>query len=274
MRTIATDLERGIKTAGQSVYYSLGSPDWENLTGGPYAQDTYTYFAPDDPASRWPLGEYACMSMANWGNEDSWYSAQMRLNQALGFGTYEQSIKVGAGSGVTSTFYLNEFTGQQNQEIDFEFAGDQSEGCDSSKCWTNVWSHGTAHSKCADLWGNGAPPVPPPDSTQGWGFDVYRYKIDWEPRMVRWSVDLTGSGNQYTLLRRQKMASIGPVYNEGDLYVFMSFWQGWTPDNSPFTGSPPANGCQCAGSGPCYQAYYFQSLKFTPSSHNTMIKLE
>jgi hypothetical protein len=29
----------------------------------------------------------------------------------------------------------------------------------------------------------------PPESTSGWGADVYRYKIDWEPRTVTWSVD-------------------------------------------------------------------------------------
>ena len=50
------------------------------------------------PGDGWNGGEMATMNMAKWGR-GGWYSARMVLSMALGFGQYEQSIKVGSGSG-------------------------------------------------------------------------------------------------------------------------------------------------------------------------------
>jgi hypothetical protein len=107
MQTINTDPARGITVVNASAYFSLGSPLWIQLTGGPFAKYTYSY-APRGQG--WNDGEMATMNMARWGNnpKDEWYSASMRLDMALGFGAYEQSIKVGVGSGVTTTFYLSQ----------------------------------------------------------------------------------------------------------------------------------------------------------------------
>jgi hypothetical protein len=260
-----------VSDAATSVYYSLGSSLWTNLTGGPYAASTYSY---SPPGGGWSGGEMATMNMANWGNQGAWYSAKMRLGQALGFGQYAQSLKVGAGSGVTTTFYLSEFDQDQQQEIDLEFAGHcyaNASPCGTQSVSTNVWWKGAQHVNTATPLWTGAPPDPLPDTTAGWGSDVYRYMIDWEPDTVTWSVDLTGTGNNYVVIRSQDMSSIG-TYDESLCYPFISFWQGWTPDNSPFLNGADASG-NCGASGGCYQAFYFQSLQFTPSAANQLVQL-
>jgi Glycosyl hydrolases family 16 len=264
---LKSDPANGVSVVGKSVYYSLGSTHWQNLTGT-YAAATYSYSAPG-PKSGWPDGEMATMNMANWGGEGKWYSAEMRLNVALGFGQYEQSIKVGAGSGLTTTFYLCEKDKDQNQEIDFEFSGhcnnNQTPPCGTQGVWTNWWWKGNQHPNMTPLW-VGTPPKPLPDTTSRWGKSVYRYMIDWEPDTVTWSVDLTGTGNSYVAIRTQDMKAT--PYNESLCYVIISFWHGgWTPDNSPFLAGKDAP-AKCGESGPCYQAFYFQSLKFTPSAKN------
>lgn len=271
-RELKTDAARGLTVAGQSVYYSLGSPDWTNLTGGPYASSTYSYSPP--PAGGGPNIELGTMNMANWGGEGSWYSAKMRLGVALGFGQYELSIKVGAGSGVTTTFYLSEFNQDQQQEIDFEFSGHCTAGstpCGTQSVSTNVWWQGQQYVNTATPLWTGIPPNPLPDTTSGWGASVYRYRIDWEPDTVTWSVDLTGTGNNYVVIRSQDMSTVGS-YDESLCYAFISFWQGWTPDGSPFLNGADASG-NCGASGGCYQAFYFQSLKFTPSANNQLVML-
>src|SRR6185369_1487693 len=110
---------------------------------------------------------------------------------------------------------------------------------------------------------------PQPDSTAGWGAGVCRYRICWEPDVVVWSVDRTGSGQSYVEIHRQNMSEVGS-YDESLCYPYMSFWHqdkpgGWTVDGTPFHPPEGAKG-NCGSSGPCYQAFYFQSLKFTPSS--------
>jgi hypothetical protein len=129
------------------------------------------------------------------------------------------------------------------------------------------------------LWSGGSPPPSPlPDNTQGWGFSVYRYKITWDRDQVSWFVDTDGTGNGYAFLRSQDISKFGyPTL----LYPFISFWTGWTPDGSPFLNGQdatakfklPVNKYGNAVAAPCYQAFYFQSLKFTPSKANTITKL-
>jgi beta-glucanase (GH16 family) len=99
---------------------------------------------------------------------------------------------------------------------------------------------------------------------------VYRYKIDWEPDAITWSVDLKESGNSYVPIHSQDMAQVSS-YAESLCHVYISFWHGWTPDGSQFDGkNAKAN---CGEPGPCYQAFYFQPLKFTPSESNKLITL-
>jgi hypothetical protein len=288
MQTINTNPAQGITAVAGSAYFSLGSPLWIQRTEGPFAKYTYSY-AP--PGHGWDDGEMATMNMARWGNnpKDEWYSASMRLNMALGFGAYEQSLKVGKGSGVTTTFYLCEENAVQLQEIDFEFSGHcykpgehcdkpveqcdkPGEHCGTASAWTNVWWKEKQHEEATLLWPVSKPPSPMPDTTQGWGKSVYRYKIDWERDVVKWSVDLTGTGNSYQVIRSQEMSAIGADYDEGLCYPFISFWTGWTPDGSPFLKGEDATG-KCGDSGACYQAFYFQSLKFTPSSRNQITRI-
>jgi len=213
--------------------------------------------------------------MAKWGQQPAWFSAKMRLAKRLGFGKYEQSIKVGKGSGVTTTFYLSEWDKDGEQEIDFEFSGhcDQShQPCGTKWVWTNIWGpkKGTQHGVRSNLWSGKEPSYA--DSTGGWGKDVYRYMIDWEPDVVTWSVDRTGSGNKYEVIRTQNLNEIGVHYDESLLAPFISFWQGWTPDGSSFLNGADASG-NCGPSGKCYQAFYFQPLKFTPSAKNRQVRL-
>ena len=223
------------------------------------------------------------MNMARWGNnkEEKWHSASMRLDMALGFGAYEQSLKVGAGSGLTTTFYLSQENADKLQEIDFEFSGHcykpgdvgykPDEICSRSCVWTNVWWKTNQYGEATKLW-TGSKPSPTPDTTQGWGRKVYRYKIDWEPDIVKWSVDLNGTGNSYQCIRSQEMSAIGAAYDENLCYPFISFWTDWTPDGSPFNKGTDAT-AKCGESGACYQAFYFQPLKFTPSSRNQITRI-
>ena len=101
--------------------------------------------------------------------------------------------------------------------------------------------------------------------------------MDWEPDIVVWSVDRSGSGNHYVDIRTQKMAGVGS-YVESLCYVYMSFWHqegpaGWSVGGTRFLHGEGAQG-NCGQSGPCYQAFYFQSLKFTPSApHNRLVTL-
>ena len=269
-QVLKSDRDRGVTVVGQSVYFSLGSPLWKNLTGSIWAPATYDY---SPPGGGWADGEMATMNMAAWSGKGEWYSARMRLDVALGFGKYEQSVKVGVGAGVTTTFYLSEPEVDRQQEIDFEFSGHCSPGanpCGTQFVWTNVWWAGNQFANATPLW-VGTPPTPLPDSTSGWGFSVYRYMIDWEPNTVTWSVDRTGSGNNYTVIRTQDMATIG-IYDESLCRAFISFWSGWSPDGSTFRNGQDAPG-KCGASGACYQAFYFQSLKFTPSANNRLVSL-
>jgi hypothetical protein len=277
MQTINTDSAQGITVKNGSAYFSLGSPLWRQRTEGEFAKYTYSY-APRGHG--WDDGEMATMNMARWGNnkEEKWYSASMRLEMALGFGAYEQSLKVGVGSGVTTTFYLSEENADKLQEIDFEFSGHcdkPGELCGTSSAWTNVWWQGNQYNdgKPTPLWTGSTKPSPMPDTTQGWGRNVYRYQIDWEPDIVKWSVDLTGTGNSYQVIRSQEMSAIRAAYDETLCYPFISFWNGWTPDGSPFDNKGKDATAMCGESGACYQAFYFQPLKFTPSSRNQITRI-
>ncbi|MEP6538954.1 MAG: family 16 glycosylhydrolase [Bryobacteraceae bacterium] len=265
---LKSDAVRGVSVAGQSVYFSLGSPHWINVSGGPFAPYTYHY---SKPGEGWKDGEMATLNMANWGGGGKWYSAEMRLDVALGFGSYEQSIKVGSGSGVTTAFYLSEYDARKSeprdqvQEIDLEFSGHGTQNVQ-----TNVWWQLQQHPVVAPLWTSPAPNTLP-DSTSGWGASVYRYRIDWEPHTVTWSVDRGGSGGSYDLIRSQDMSAIGS-YDESLCYPYISFWTGWTPDGSPFLKGADSSG-KCGDSGACYQAFCFQSLKFSRSKNNRLITL-
>ena len=268
--TVSWD-EDGVGIVGDSVYFSLGSKLWTNLTGGGYASATYSYTPPGSDV------EFATMNMANWGQQGAWYSAKMRLAKRLGFGKYEQSIKVGKGSGITTTFYLSEWDKDKEQEIDFEFSGHcdpAQDPCGTQFVWTNIWgpNQGDQHGVPENLWSGNSNKPSYVDSTSGWGNDVYRYMIDWEPDVVTWCVDRTGTGDHYEMIRAQYLDEIGVQYDKSLLVPFISFWQGWTPDGSPFLNGQDASG-NCGPSGKCYQAFYFQPLKFTPSAKNRQVKL-
>jgi hypothetical protein len=73
---------------------------------------------------------------------------------------------------------------------------------------------------------------------------------------VTWSVDRTGSGNGYEVIASRAMSTV----------------TGWTPDGSPFLNGADAKG-KGGDSGACYQAYYFQARKFTPSTNNQLVTL-
>ncbi len=225
------------------------------------------------------------MNFVDWNQDGNWSSAKMRLKKALGYGDYELSIKVGKGSGVTTTFYLSERDRDQYHEIDLEFSGHctlpntPENPCGTACVQTNVWQDTKQFPVYpTKLWSGGfPPPVPLPDNTQGWGFTVYRYKITWDQEQVSWWVDCF-TGNGYILLRSHDISKFGyPTL----LYPFISFWTGWTPDGSPFLNGQdatakfklPVNKYGNAVDAPCYQAFYFQSLKFTPSKANKITKL-
>ena len=263
---LRNDPANGVAVKGQNIYYSLGSPHWKNMNQSPLAAYTYHYSKPGDG---WKDGEMATMNLARWGGKD-WSSAEMRLDVALGFGQYEQSIKVGTGGGICTAFYLSEYdqgshkTKDRDQEIDFEFAGR-----DHTCVQTNVWrKKKTPQDQEAQY-----PAVfrSLPDSSAGWGGDVYRYRIDWDPQSITWWFDRTGRGTSYEQIRTQDMSAAGN-YDESLCYLYLSLWTGWTPDGSPFLNGDDATG-KCGESGACYQAFFFQSLKFTPSANNKLVTL-
>ncbi len=262
---LRTDRANGVAVAGTSIYYSLGSPHWLNMTEGPFAQYTYQY---SQPSKNTKDLEMATMSLARWGGGQDWYGALMRLGVKLGFGNYEQSIKVAKGGCVTTAFYLSQYNEttkkrlDQQQEIDLEFSGS-----DSKQVQTTVWKRGTQDSRRV------VPVAPGKETnvTSGWGPDVYRYGISWERNVVTWSVDLTGSGNHYTPIRSLDVSN-DFNYDESLCYLYMSLWTGWSFDASKFQEGADAEG-KCGESGPCYQAFFFQPLRFTPSKDNTLVTL-
>jgi hypothetical protein len=266
---LKNDPEHGVGVAGGSVYFSLGSTHWQNLVGwNPKA--TYNYSPPSPNNDNL---EMATLNMAKFGTDGKFYSARLRLDVALGFGRYEQSIKVGKGQGICTAFYLSQKEKDQNQEIDFEFAGhcnkDAKPPCGTQGVWTNVWWGGKQYPNMTPLW-VGTPPTKLPDTTSGRGKGVYRYMIDWEPETVTWSVDLTGTGNSYVAIRTQAMAGIGR-YDESLCQVFFGFWPGFSPgDGSEFQNGNDAE-TECDKYGRCYQAFLFQPLKFTPSATNNRL---
>jgi beta-glucanase (GH16 family) len=275
MQTINTDPALGVTVKDNTAYYSLGSNLWRQLTVGWFAKETWHY-SPPGPPPAWKDGEFATMNMRDWDKNHNWSSAKMRLEKALGFGTYEQSLRVGKGTGLVTTFYLSEYDRDQHQEIDFEFSGncnppsdpDHDKFCGTAMVQTNVWDPRGTNKQFPyynKLWsGKELPPKPLPDTTEGWGFDVYRYKIDWQPKTVQWSVDRTGKGTNYTFLREHDVSSFG--YKEELMYPFFSFWPGlgWSPDGSKFDPNQPDK---------LYQAFFFQALRFTPSASNKITRI-
>jgi hypothetical protein len=261
MQTINTDPNLGITAMDGRAYFSLGSSLWSQLTGG-HGKETYTYSPPGQP---WPSGEMGTMTLKKW--DDDWYSAKLRLERALGFGTYEQSITVGKGAGMTTTFYLCEHDrdgGKGAQEIDFEFSGNcnpQQNPCGTQFVHTNVWRNSGQSYQHNKLW-SGNPPHPLPDSTAHREDKAYRYKLVWEPDHVEWFVDRRDRGTGYESLRRHNMSQFG--YREDLLYPFISFWKGWSPDDSPFCPATPDT---------VFQAYYYESLAFTPSKNNRITQV-
>ncbi len=268
MPQLKSDPANGVTVVGGSVYYSLNSTHWQNLAGyNPKA--TYSYSPPRPENGN---VEMATMNMAVFGTDKKFYSAKLRLGVALGFGRYEQSIKVGKGSGICTTFYLSQYDQDQIQEIDFEMSGhcDQTqEPCGTQSVLTCVWWNHVQHT-IADtkLW-VGDKPTDLIDTTSGWGTSAYRYMIDWEPDTITWSVDRTGSGNNYVMIRTQPMAAIG-TYKESLCYVFISFWPYYSPRGDKFLNGQDTT-TKCGDSGLCYQAFFFQSLKFTPSAKNNRL---
>jgi Glycosyl hydrolases family 16 len=268
-QVLKSDPANGVTVVGGSVYYSLNSTHWQNLTGY-NPQATYSYSPPRPENGN---VEMATMNMAKFGTDGKFYSAKLRLGVALGFGRYEQSIKVGKGSGICTTYYLSQYDQDKIQEIDFEMSGhcDQSQKpCGTQSVLTCVWWNNVQYTiPDTKLWVGDTPPIPMPDTTSGWGTGVCRYMIDWEPDTITWSVDGTGSGNNYVLIRTQPMEKIG-LYNESLCYVFISFWPYYSPRGDKFLDGQDATG-DCHASGRCYQAFFFQSLKFTPSAKNNRL---
>ena len=266
---LKNDPERGVAVDGKSIYYSLGSPHWINLTGGPFAQFTYQYSKPSESTKNL---EMATMAYARWGGGKDWYSALMRLDVTLGFGSYEQSIKVAKGGGVTTAFYLSQYDEvkkdrlDKEQEIDLELSGG-----DTKQLQATMWKKQTQDTRKVVPLPQDTRPGRVTDVTSGWGPDVYRYKILWEPNLVTWSVDLTGSGNNYVVIRNLDVPKDFD-YKESLCYPYMSVWGPWTFDGSKFLEGADAP-TKCGESGPCYQAFFFQPLKFTKSDQNRLVTL-
>jgi hypothetical protein len=138
-QVLKSDPANGVTVMGRSVFYSLNSTHWQNLTQH-NASATYSY-TPPIPANG--NVEMATMNMAKFGTDNKFYSAKLRLGVALGFGQYEQSIKVGKGSGICTAFYLSQYDKDQIQEIDFEMAGHcdpNQKPCGTQSALTCVWS--------------------------------------------------------------------------------------------------------------------------------------
>jgi hypothetical protein len=132
------------------AYFSLGSNLWKQLTGGSGGK-TWSFEGTKD----WPWKEHAKMILAEW-EPKAWYSAQMRLEMALGYGLYRQTIQVGKGSGLCTTFYLCERDTTHVHEIDFEFSGHcypptrEKPYCGTATVWTNVFP--PDHGETTKLW--------------------------------------------------------------------------------------------------------------------------
>lgn len=268
--TINTDPANGIYVVNGAVEFALNSPLWKTITGGPPHWDFC-----QAGMSECPNADRLRMNMAQWDpkKREVWYSAQLVLYKALGFGTYELSIEVAQGKGVATTFYLSEVEidpkepsglkpKDHNQEIDFELGTDCGEPpihhpdkCSAAKAWTNIWWAGAQYQQNTPL----KPDLPLPDTTA----NIYRYKIDWRQDGVVWYVD-TGSVAGYVPIR-------GPVskgkYIESKCYPFISFWAPADFLGSVFTGKDTTAVCDTK---PCYQAFYFGRLRFTPAVGNTL----
>src|SRR5262249_27546523 len=198
------------------------------------AAATYHY---SPPMSQNGNVEMATMNMGKFGTDGRYYSAKMRLNIALGFGRYEQSIKVGKGSGICTTFYLSQHDVDKVQEIAFEMSGlcqPEQKPCGTQSVLTCVWYPPQTQITIPDtkLWVGDTVPNPIPDTTGGWGLNVYRYMFDWDLEVLTWSVDRTGSGNNYTRIRTESMKDRG--YDQSKLHVFMSFWAYYSPRGDAF----------------------------------------
>ena len=286
MPDLRTDPALGITVSAKTAWISLASPKWEQRAKGWFKDLTLDYKGAGQP---WQDVEWAMMHMVDWDGNGHWSSAQRRLDMALGFGRYVLSIKVGtgtppgSGSGLTTTFYLcgkDAIGPQGGQEIDLEFSGHHPNG--TSWVWTNIWHNKQQYGERTNLW-SGAPPNPLPNSTQGcWppeGGDprnVYRYMIDWEPKTVTWWVNRVGHGDNYEKIRTQDVRDF--QYREDQCYVFISFWNsqegGWSPDGSQFDPSSAQDQITVKGkSVPCFNAFYFQSLEFTPGPENKITRL-
>jgi hypothetical protein len=279
----------GITVTSKTAWISLSSPNWEQTGQDWFKELTWSYKPPGHP---WKNVEWAIMHMADWNKDKNWSSAQRRLNTPLGFGRYVLSIKVGTGlkpgygAGLTTTFYLcgKDIGPKGGQEIDFEFSGHQPDG--TSWVWTNVWHNKQQYGEKSKLW-SGAQANTLPNSTQGcWPpadgdpNNVYRYMIDWQPNTVTWWVNRVGHGDNYEKIRSQDVS--GFRYREDECYVFISFWNsqqgGWSPDGSQFNAgtAPTSAPDQIWVNGatvPCFNAFYFQSLEFTPGPDNKITRL-
>ena len=284
MPTFKTDPDLNITVENGVRYFSLGSNLWTQLNGVKYKDGstppTYAYSPPDSDKDKF---EFATMNMVDWNQDGNWSSAKMRLEMALGYGTYELSIRVGKGSGVITTFYLSKYDEDGQQEIDLEFSGHCAQPntaenpCGTASVSTNVWKNdgkgGQDPLYPTKLWGhpmpNSPPPSPLPDNTEGWGLKVYRYRIIWEPsenekgeieKWVTWDIDRSGTGNNYEMIRNKNMTEY--KYEEKLLYPFISFWpsKGWSPDGSPFLEGKDATAKFKLPTGrmlaECYQALF------------------
>jgi hypothetical protein len=286
MQTINTDPAQGITVKGNSAYFSLGSPLWEQLNHVFEGKPTdYTWLYND--ATGHSI-EWAIANMADWNSDGNWSSAKMRLKLPLGYGRYEQSIKVAKGPGMTTTFYLCEKDRDQIQEIDFEFTGNpdprKGQRAGNEWVWTNIYYPGFASGdgKITDLWTEGGPRPGYVDSTQGWFSPEpypYRYAIDWGPKTVSWYVDRTGSGNSFECIRTFPIKG----QDEALCHVFFSFWPrhspdaNWCPDGSEFDpNGAPKNKVTVKEKNKVYDAYqsfFFQPLSFTPGPDNKITRI-
>jgi hypothetical protein len=75
---LKNDPARGVTVASPSVYYSLGSPHWINMTRGPFAPYPYHY---SKPGEGWKDGEMATMNLANWGGKGTWYTRRSMVGR-------------------------------------------------------------------------------------------------------------------------------------------------------------------------------------------------
>ena len=120
----------------------------------------------------------------------------MRLSIALGYGQYEQSIKVGKGAGVCTTFYLSQYDEDKLQEIDFEMSGNCNPGqtpCGTQTVLTCVWWQQKKYlQQFTPLW-VGAQPSSMPDTTSGWG----KKRVSLQDRLGEGYRDVVGRSPSY-----------------------------------------------------------------------------